>query len=621
MSYQKLNINLTMKGFLLAIIHKLFPENIPTVSEFAGKSGIACSTLDRGADWLLKLLSGILRTRQPGPEGKKKEKVDSKREKAFKQLSDLRQYIEEVRKNTPQNRCFNGETKKRITFCVEKIAKSRVLTYAEIAKILKIDERHLRRIRKEVEKTGGEAPEEKSRAPKEKNGLAPEIQRLIIEIKISASTKNPYTATAIKRILEKNYKDTLLKYHKKPTITLDTVSKYMDLDEKEVWEHPRGNWDYPEPFQEVAVDTSYFKCYGKTYYLITAFEMKGRVDLLTKVFLHDNTESVMTVLKSVLQKYPGIGVFVIDRGTPYLNDKVKKYLESCNCFRIICPPKTPTAKAAAERYFGTIKPVLKSAVEQVFPKIDPGWSREYMLKMLEVSAAVFASMYHQIPQEYIDGKSPAERIKEFDPIKACKDQLKLFERSMNSQLGTDYARFIHNYFQLPCEEKKTVKELGQFPTKVLRRLVDKVEPVMGPPIADSIKTPLKFLVASAWKIKKEETKEFLNQKRKEQEKKKKKEEEVETQRSEHEEPEEYVDGLFTTLIRCVQNNHVVKMATDYMRSNLTALYLKMGNQFFNEISRLKQMVKDLSDNETVKVRTEQILDDLVDEIVSKSETV
>lgn len=620
MSYQKLDIHLTMKGFLLAIIHKLFPENIPTVSEFAKNSGISRSTLDRGAEWLLKLLPKILRTRQPGPEGKKKEKADSKREKAFKQLSDLRQYIEEVRKNTPQNRCFDGETKKRITFCVEEIAQSRVLTYAEIAGILKIDERHLRRIRKEVEKTGGEAPEEKSRAPENINCLAQEIQRLIVAIKISAPTKRQYSATDIKRILEKSYKDTLLEYHKKPTITTDTVLKYMDLDEKEVWDHPRGNWNYPEPFQQAAIDTSYFKLFGKTYYLITALEAKGRVNLLTKVFLHDNKESVMTVLKSVLQKYRGIGVFVIDRGTPYLNDDVKHYLESCNCFRIICPPKTPTAKAFAERHFGALKPILKSAVETVFPK-NPGWPHENMQKLLEVATAVFSSMYHQIPQEGIDGKSPAERIKEFDPVRACAEQMKLFERSLNSQPSTEYARFMHNYFQFPWDVKETVKELGEFPTKILRRLFAKVKPIMGPPIADSLHSPLKFLVARAWQIRNEETKEFFHKKGKEEEEKKKKEEELETQQSEREEPEKFVDGLFTTLIQCVQNNHVVKMATDYMRSNLRALYQKMDNQFFHEISRLKQMVKDLSDNETVRVRTEKILDDLVDEIASKGETV
>jgi hypothetical protein len=525
-----------------------------------------------------------------------------------------------IYKDTEKNRCFDGETKKRIAFCVEEIAKSKVLKFSEIAEILNMDERHLRRIRKEVKNAGGEAPEEKSRSPENKNCLAQEIQRLIVAIKISAPTNRQYSATDIKRIMEKNYKETLLKYHKKPTITIDTVLKYMDLDEKEVWDHPRGNWNYPEPFQQAAIDTSYFKLFGKTYYLITALEAKGRVNLLTKVFLHDNKESVMTVLKSVLQRYRGIGVFVIDRGTPYLNDDVKHYLESCNCFRIICPPKTPTAKAFAERHFGALKPILKSAVETVFSE-DPGWPHENMQKLLEVATAVFSSMYHQIPQEGIDGKSPAERINEFDPVRACVEQMKLFERSLNSQLSTDYARFMHDYFQFPWDVKETVKELGEFPTKILRRLFEKVKPIMGPPIAGSLHSPLKFLVARAWQIRNEETKEFFHKKRKEEEEKKKKEEELEIQQSEREEPEKYVDGLLTTLIRCVQNNHVVKMATDYMRSNLKALYGKMGNQFFNEISRLKQILKNMSDNETVKARTEQILDDLVDEIVSKGKPV
>lgn len=622
MSYQKLNINFTIKGFLLATVHKLFPDNIPTVSEFAEEYGISRSALQRGADWLLELLPRILRNRKPGPKGtKNKEKPNSKLEKkTFKKLSDLRKYLEKVRKDTPQNNCFDGETKKRIAFCVEEIAKSKVLKFFEIADILNMDERHLRRIRKEVKNAGGKAPEEKSRAPENKNCLAEEIQRLIVTIKISAPTNRPYSATDIKHIMEKNYKDTLLKYHKKPTITIDTVLKYMDLDEKEIWDHPRGNWDYPEPFQQAAIDTSYFKCFGKTYYVITVLEAKGRVNLLTKVFMHDNKESVMTVLKSVLQQYRGIGVFVIDRGSPYLNDEVKRYLESCNCFRIICPPKTPTAKASAERHFGVLKPIIKNAVETVFQE-DPLWPHENMQKLLEVATAVFSSMYHQIPQEGIDGTSPAERIKEFDPVRACVEQMKLFERSLNSQLSTDYARFMHDYFQFPWDVKETVKELGQFPTKILRRLFEKVKPIMGPPIAGSLHSPLKFLIARARQMKNEETKDFFHKKRKEEEEKKKKEDELAIQKSEIEEPEKYVDDLFTTLIRCVKNNRVVKMATDYMRHNLRALYQKMDNQFFNEIYRLKQMLNKLSDNETVKVKTEKILDDLVDEILSKGKTV
>lgn len=122
MSYQKLNINFTIKGFLLATVHKLFPDNIPTVSEFAEEYGISRSALQRGADWLLELLPRILRNRKPGPKGtKNKEKPNSKLEKkTFKKLSDLRKYLEKVRKDTPKTTVLTERPRRGSPFVLKK---------------------------------------------------------------------------------------------------------------------------------------------------------------------------------------------------------------------------------------------------------------------------------------------------------------------------------------------------------------------------------------------------------------------------------------------------------------------------------------------------------------------
>ena len=49
---------------------------------------------------------------------------------------------------------------------------------------------------------------------------------------------------------------------------------------------------YPEPFQQVAIDTSHFKVFGFTFYLITILEIGARLNLVTRVFLRENTEAV-----------------------------------------------------------------------------------------------------------------------------------------------------------------------------------------------------------------------------------------------------------------------------------------------------------------------------------------
>ena len=190
-----------------------------------------------------------------------------------------------------------------------------------------------------MKEAGGKAPEAKSRRPKECTPLAREIQLLIGQIEISADTRDPRRAIDIKHILEK-----LKKYHGTPTISATTVAKYMGQapPEKPI-EHPRGSFVYPEPFEAVAIDTSYYKLFGVTFYLITVFELGGRLNLLTRIF--DNTEAVVTVLEEFLARYPGVGVVVIDRGTPYLNEEVRTLLELHGTVRLACPPQTPTAKA------------------------------------------------------------------------------------------------------------------------------------------------------------------------------------------------------------------------------------------------------------------------------------
>lgn len=609
MSFKRLNIDIVIAGALLSIIHTIFPERIPSLSEYAQEKGVSCSTFARSAKWLEKLLRDLFRNRRPGPSNEKKKDLDDKQDNALSKLKALRIYMAKTRKETTKNDCYNGETKKRIAGLAEKTAACGELNYGEIAKALNIGERQLRRIRKDVRCAGGESPKEKSRRPKHTKSLARQIQILIADIKNSASTKRPYGPIDVKRILEKNYKEILLKYHDKTTIALDTVSKYMNSKKKKDLDHPRGSYVYPEPFQQVAIDTSYFKLFARTYYVITMLEMGGRLNLITKVFLQDNTESVVTVLEEYLAKYPGVEVVVIDRGTPYLNEEVKILLESHGRFRIVCPTKTPTAKAAAERHFRTLKEALRPAVNTVLLQ-DPGWTPEVMIKALEMSISVFMTMYHQIPQEGIDGKSPAERIVEFNLVRACAQQMDLFQRSLDSQPGEEYAVHIHKLFQLEEDEKDTVKKLGKFSTRILRKLVDQEKKVMGPPLAGGIITPLDYLTARAWELKNKEKETFYAKEWKEADAKRERQKRLAEETKKREKPEEYIDSMLATLVKSVKMNLGIGISTKYMLEIFKSLSKKMGSFFPSEFSRLKSLLNNLCDNPKVKQATEQILDNL-----------
>lgn len=614
----------------MAIVHRLFPRRIPTVSEYAEATGISASTFWRAGDWLCERLPAIFGRRRPGPAARQEETQEPpERQKARQELAELRRWLaarleEQWRKRKrsgktcppePTNDCHDGEAKKRIAETANRIRTAKTMTFEEIAAELDLDSRHLRRIRKEVKQANGEAPEKKSTRPREIQSLHRKIQILIGRIEISASTEDPYGPTDIKRILEKHYKEQLKEYHGE-TISADTVSKYMGQNPEEKAneepEHPRGSFVYPEPFQVVALDTSYFTIFGFTFYIITVLELGGRLNLITRIFLRENTEAVVSVIEEFLARFPGVQVVVIDRGTPYLNDEVRTLLESHGRYRLVCPPDTPTAKAPIERSFLTLKTAIRQAVETVFPE-DPQWAPEQMAKALELAVAVFATLYHRIPQEGIDGKSPAERAVAFDPVRAAARQVALFQQALNDEPTDLYARHIHQFFQFPWEEKETVGKLRPFSTRVLRQLLEQEKQHLGPPLPISIGEPLDYLVARAREIRNRLWTALFAEQWHTVDAEERRTRQENEEREERENPEAHVDGMLRALITSVRNGHGVAMTVRYMREVLGQLAATMGGYLAREIERLKRLTGQLCENGHVVAKVVAILDEIAAE--------
>jgi len=551
--------------------------------------------------------------------------VRSARQQATRKLQDLSSWLRRNRRETEKNTCFNPQAKLRIAVLAEEICSSGVMTFAEVAAGLGIDVRQLHRIRTEVRRSGGEAPEEKSRRPEQTGDLAPEIQRLIARIEASADSRSPYGPIDIKRILEKNYRAELLEHHGRQRISASTVVKYMTGDKaqsKPPRQHPRGSYRYPEPFQQVAIDTSHFELFGIKFYFITVLEMGGRLHLLTRVFLRERTEEVISVIEEYLERYPGVEAMVMDRGTPYLNEEVKALLQRHGRLRLVCPPATPTAKAACERHFKTLKVALRKAIAVVFAR-RPQLRAEELATALELGVAVFQQLYHQIPQEGIDGKSPAERIESFDPVRASRMQVELFERSLDWEPAQEYARWIHAYFQLPGEERETVKTLRRFGTRVLRRMVEEVSPYLGPPFPKWLYDPLGYLAAKAQHFAEQaqmaaRTTAYAEAKVKsEHEAQARTEEELEAEaRRWREHPESFLDAVLTTLLECAASGFEVglQLSTRSFRDLLTSLSQKLGAAFSVEVGRLRERIHALATDARTMNMASGILEDIQREL-------
>jgi hypothetical protein len=615
-----------LAGTILAIVELLFADGVPSAKEYAREKGVAPSTFRRSARWLLKLLPPIFRSRRPGPPSEETEETarEKVRGEAVRKLQDLWSWVQKNRSETKKNDCYTPEAKQRIASLSEEILTEGTLTVREIAAELEMNERQLRRICDEVREAGGAPPEPKSRRPHNTGKLAKEIQLLIRRIEDSNDSRSaPYTGADIKRIIEKSYKEKLLEYHGSETITDDTVRKYMrnpdNPEEEAQQEHPRGSYHYPEPFQQVAIDTSFFKLFGWTFYFITVFEVGGRLNLLTRVFLRENARAVVEVLEEFLRNYPGVEVVVIDRGRPYLNEEVKALLEENGKVRLVCPPETPTAKAAAERHFRTLKEVIRPAVSQVFPQ-EPRWRKNQVAKLLEMGTVVFQQLYHRIPQEGIDGQSPAERIQSFDPLKASAALVNLFARARDSEPTDEYARKIHQRFQLPGEEKDTVKKLRRFRTRTLRKVVEKLAPELGPPLKSYIYDPLGYIAARTHELSEKENEEFIADEyykarskrlREEEDRKKAHLEREEKECLEH--PERFVERVLKTVVFSIEKGPecALKPTARQLKELLESLSRKLGRAFSNEVKRLKTRVAAFSEDARVRETAEALLEELV----------
>jgi hypothetical protein len=624
MSFRSIDPKHRLRGMVLAMVKLIFPDGAPTLEAYCRETGVASSTFERTARWLLGLLPGLLLRRRPGPPPLEGPPRREAREAALKQLEDLRAWLRGRCASTEKNRCYNAEAKERIARVSEAIQASGVLEYSEIAGVLDINERHLYRIRKEVAAVGGRVPEPQSRRPDRTRDLHLEIQRLIWRIAVS---KARYTPTDVKRILEKRYVKELERHHGAKTISLTTVAKYMGKDAEPApptkRAHPRGAYDYPEPFQQAAIDTTHFKIFGWTFYIVTVFEMAGRLNLLTRVFVRENTHAIVGVIEQCLARYAGIAAFVIDRGTPYLNEEVKGLLEERGKLRIVAPPATPTAKATLERHFFPLKDTLRRAITAVFGDVNPGWPRRQVTKLLEMGTAVFQELYHRIPQEGIDGKSPAQRCADFDPLRAAEKMQRLFERSLDSEPADDYARQLHRRFQLPNPEDETAKRLKRFGTPVLRDLTEAVAPYLGPPFPEWMYDPLGYLEAKARTIWETRERRF-HRKRHDEEAARRRREEAKATRetldgeAQHrtDAPEAFLDDILRGLANgiAIRIPALVRIFTHKLKPLVRALAEQLGEAFVHEAKRLRERARSLADGDRVQTGLEAVLDNVFHEL-------
>lgn len=223
--------------------------------------------------------------------------------------------------------------------------------------------------------------------------------------------------------------------------------------------HPRGSFRYPAPFQQLAIDTTYVDVGPHRLYLIVLMDVGARVVLAQEIFLADNTEAVLAVLEQTAERF-GVGEFLlIDRGTPYLNDRVERWLRSRGVRRIVCRRATPTEKACLERYNRTFKDWLRPHLEDLrIAELD----LDRVLTAMQLASRILWQAYNVRPQPFIDGLSPIERLEQHPLAAIARERVELVRRSIDSAPRRELIAHVRQLLQLGIGDAELADRLAGY---------------------------------------------------------------------------------------------------------------------------------------------------------------
>lgn len=260
--------------------------------------------------------------------------------------------------------------------------------------------------------------------------------------------------------------------------------------------HPRGTFEYPAPFQQAAIDTTYLDIGPYRFYLIALLDVGARVVLFQEVFVAESTGAVLEVLDQTAARFGLAEYLLIDRGTPYLNDQVKTWLRERGVRRIVCRPASPTEKACLERYNGTFQRwVLPQAHEVGVHLLD----RDAVLSALRLAARLAWLAYNTQPQPFIDGKSPLERLEQHPLAKAARQRLQLELRSVESAPRKELLAHVRDLLQLDVDAQRLAALLGGFKDAAIRKAALRCAERFGRPDSP-IDRPLPYFLAVVQRI-------------------------------------------------------------------------------------------------------------------------
>jgi transposase InsO family protein len=395
----------------LLVVRRQFGDEIPTLSEFAGQIGVSTDTLHRLYRWLLRPVFRLLRLRRPGP------KVHQQ-EDAPQQNAVLRATNAFLKALLPRPIAELLKDSEKLRGVVVKLAlhwSDLGVSREHFASLLGLPARTLRRWTHRFEKVGNKegVPHSSRRPHHSPRKLPVEVQEALWKLRHAF----PEIRTAeLTRIFNQRFSD-LLRRHGLEKISKKTAGRYLNGSRPSQEPHEtsskRGGYDYPPPLAMAWMDTTYFEVAGITIHIAGAIEASSRMALAAEAFVQDSALTTIEILERTLKKIPELSAVVRDRGTPYLNAQVTEFLTQRGVLPINAFPYFPIDKAALERWWDTLKSWMRHALlpfEENCKKHGIVPTKEQVVEVVRPALRIFVRAYNLLPQPYLEGKSPVERI-------------------------------------------------------------------------------------------------------------------------------------------------------------------------------------------------------------------
>lgn len=233
--------------------------------------------------------------------------------------------------------------------------------------------------------------------------LTPEIKEAIIDL-IKQFPKTPSTV-----IMERLIAQGVMQ---EGELSLSTVSRFVRkarrklkiedlIPEKELRRYEKENIN-----MVWYGDTTYTICIRdengkkKMVYIIALIDDASRMILGCDAFFHDNTESLIQVMKSAFETYGKPELITFDNGKNYKSEQVQYLAARLGVSLNYAPPYTPTSKGKIERFFNTLKTQWLSQLS------DEECSS---LESFRKSLTSYIHKYNNTVHSALSGKTPTNR--------------------------------------------------------------------------------------------------------------------------------------------------------------------------------------------------------------------